>query len=159
MKGISLGIFNCIMFSPEHLSCRKVFSELADHEGLWLAVRSGIHRAAETSHCTQRLRMLHELRGERQSQASCNVVSKSHQFEHQYQLLHLQHVWGLLHVDPASGAQRRGRVQRHSGELTGTGRVLHHAQCQRWAREKRAGLLVSVVYETLTHISFTPHTE
>lgn len=135
-----LGTFNYSIFPPEPLSCRKVCGELADHEGLWPAVRPGVHRAAEASHRTQRLRMPHELRGERQPQASCHVVSKSRQLEHQYQLLHLQHVRGLLHVDPASGAQRRGRVHRHSGELTGTGRVLHHAQCQRWQRGKNTAV-------------------
>lgn len=90
------------------MPCRKVCRELADHEGLRPAVRPRVHRTAEASRCAQRLRMLHELRGERRSQASRDLVSEPRQFEHQHQLLHLQHVWGLLHVDPASGAQRRG---------------------------------------------------
>lgn len=114
-------LFKKNSISPYLLSCRKVCGERTDQKGSRFAMCANLHCTAEASHCTQRLRMLHELRSEGQSQASCHVVSKSHQLKHRYQLLHLQHLRGLLHVNSPRGSQRHGRVHHHCRERPRTG--------------------------------------
>lgn len=77
-------------------------------------VTSIIHRPTEAAHSPAGLRVLHELRSERQPRATCDVVLQQRQPEHKRQLPYYQCVRSVLHTHPQGWTQgHRGVQGRH----------------------------------------------
>ena len=89
--------------------------------------------AVENTHCTPRVRMLHELRYKRGAHAPRHMAPQQHQPEHQHQLLYLQHLWRLLPAHTEGRSQGHRRVHGRCRERSGQGRVLHEACGQRYS--------------------------
>lgn len=99
----------CISFTSREIRSKNTRDKTAGPP-----VTSIVHRPTEAAHTPAGLRMLHELRSERQPRATCDVVLQQRLPEHRRQLLYYQCVRSVLHTHPQGWTQgHRGVQGRH----------------------------------------------